>query len=93
MAESREREAFEKWCPIKIIDAAKAPKAKALVEAYWTAWRAGRAPLLELLKEAKHVSQTIRMYMRDDFRYLDERDRAVLDELESWLERVRKELE
>jgi hypothetical protein len=93
MTESREREAFKKWCPIKIIDAAKAPKATALVQAYWTAWQAGRTPLLELLEEAKHVSQTIRMYMRDDFRYLDERDRAVLDELESWLERVRKELE
>jgi len=52
---------------------------------------AGRAPLLELLEEAKHVSQKIRMYMRDDFRYLDERDRSVLDELESLLERIQKE--
>ena len=34
------RESFEKWCQIKIIDAAKAPKADALVRAFWTAWKA-----------------------------------------------------
>jgi hypothetical protein len=53
MTESREREAFKKWCPIKIIDAAKAPKATALVQAYWTAWQAGRAPLLVEIDELK----------------------------------------
>ena len=86
MAESREREAFEKWfdANYSTID----PIAKQTI---FTAWQAGRVPLMELLEEAKHVSQTIRMYMRDDFRYLDERDRSVLDELESLLERIQKE--
>ena len=31
---------FEEWCPIKITDANKAPKAVALVAAYRTAWQA-----------------------------------------------------
>ena len=33
-------DAFDDWCPIKIIDAAKAPKSAALVQAYKTAWEA-----------------------------------------------------
>jgi len=37
------REEFEKWCPIKILDANKAPRAAALVKAYWTAWQAAYA--------------------------------------------------
>ena len=38
--EAKERAEFERWCPITIIDASKAPKTTALKQAYWTAWQA-----------------------------------------------------
>lgn len=41
--DSQIRKEFEKWCTIKITDAAKAPKAAALVQAYWNAWQAAYA--------------------------------------------------
>jgi len=53
----RQKALFKKWCPIKIIDAGKAPKAVALRRAYWTAWEASAkvnraVELRQLLKEA-----------------------------------------
>ena len=43
-------DAFEKWCPVKITDPAKAPKAVALVNAYRHAWDAA-------LEEAAKVAR------------------------------------
>lgn len=51
MSDSQIRQEFENWCTVKITDAEKAPKAAALVQAYWTAWQvayaAGRSAGME----------------------------------------------
>ncbi len=48
------RERFDKWCPIKITNPAKAIRATELVASYWTAWQAAAVeyePLRECLRE------------------------------------------